>query len=427
MRTDAPLSEPKLIARRKKKVKYGVEHVKGKFFITTNEHAVNYKIMQTSVDDLRKSSWKSWMPHDIRRAITGFAPFATFSVVPLREKGMEEIFITQSDASELTKVELPEVAHAITVTGELEYDSSFVRFTYQSFVTPRTVYDFDVEKQKLAVRKVQKVPGWNSKDFTVERLWAKNGSTQVPVSVVYPKNAPKKGTIPFLIDIYGSYGYTNDPYFSISRLSLLKRGWGIAIAHPRGGGEMGWQWHKEAHRTTKHRTYFDSIAVADLLVKKKYTSREELFLSGGSAGGMTLGAIMNIRPDICKGALVYVPDADVVTSSLDTSLGGTLLHYDELGDPRKKKEYVYLKRWSPYENVKKAEYPSMLVRCSMHDIRTPYWEAAKWVARLRAKTTNRGPLLLKTESNAGHGGKSGRYEWIKERAHDYAFLLRQVQ
>ena len=424
--TDAPLSEPKLFAKRKKHVKYSVEDWEDYFYIVTNERAVNYKIMRTTLSEPQQKHWKPWLSHNPKRAITGFMPFRTFCALTIRDKGTEELFITHGSSKQLKKVILPEETHSISVTPELEYESPLIQFAYQSFVTPTTVFEYTVSSGELVERKHKKVPGWKPDQFVTKRIWVKSGAVRVPVSLVYPASSLKKGPIPFLLDFYGSYGYPNDPYFSISRLSLLRRGWGMAIAHVRGGGDMGWNWHETARRTTKHRTYQDVVAVADALVAKKYTARDRLFLTGGSAGGMTLGAVLNMRPDICAGGICYVPDADTVTTSLDTSLGGTLLHYDELGDPRKKKEYLYLKRWSPYENIKKAPYPTLLVRASMFDIRTPYWEAAKWVARMRARTTSDNPLLLKTESNAGHGGKSGRYEWIKERAYDYAFLIASV-
>ena len=415
-----PHARPQLVAKRVPRVRYSVDHTGEHFYMLTNQKAVNFKVIRAHHPDDR---WETWLEHNRERALTGFYAFRDFLAVSLREKGTEELYVTMSDAASLMRVHLPEDAHALSVNSSLEYDSPVIQFQYQSFTTPRTVYDHDPRSRKLVVRKRQKVPGWNSSPYAVTREWARSNGATVPISIVYPKERMRKGPIPFLLDFYGSYGFTNDPFFSISRLSLLKRGWGIAIAHPRGGGEMGWQWHKSAIRTTKHRTYQDVVAAAQHLITKKFTSKDALFLTGGSAGGMTLGAVLNLRPDIARGAVCYVPDADVVTSSLDTSLGGTLLHYDELGDPRKPREFDYLRRWSPYENVTDDEYPSILVRASMHDIRTPYWEAAKWVARLRARATTRGPLLLKIENHAGHGGKSGRYEWIKERAYDYAYLL----
>jgi oligopeptidase B len=415
-----PEAELTCVRPRRKRVRYSAEHAGEWFYVLTNERAVNFCIQRARIITDR---WETWLAHSSRRALTGFYAFARHLAVTWREQGSEELYVSTSDALNLAKVHLPEDAHALSVNSSLEFTSPVVQFQYQSFIAPRTVFDYDPRSKALTERKRQRVPRWDARPYTVERVWARSkDGTRVPVSLVRPKRAPKDGT-PLLLDFYGSYGFTNDPFFSISRVSLLQRGWTIAIAHPRGGGEMGWQWHKSAIRTKKHRTYEDVVAAADHLVKRGYTKHDRLFLAGGSAGGMTLGAVLNMRPDIARGAVCYVPDADVITSSLDTSLGGTLLHYDELGDPRKEHEFRYLLRWSPYEQVRTAEYPSLLIRASMHDIRTPYWEAAKWVARLRERVTTRGPLLLKIEMNTGHGGKSGRYEWIKERAYDYAYLI----
>jgi oligopeptidase B len=354
--------------------------------------------------------------------------FESFMVLAVRERGAEQLYVCRNpEKQRWEKITLPEDEHTISVNEDIEFDASFFRFTYQSFLTPRVVFDYDVTKQKLVVRKRQDVPKWNPRLYVSERVWVKSGSARIPVSLAYRKNRKGTGHTPLLLDAYGSYGITSDPYFSLARAALLERGWTIATAHVRGGGEMGARWHKAAYRLTKHRTYQDVIAVADHLVRNGYTSRQKLVLTGGSAGGMTLGAVLNMRPDVCGAAVVYVPNADTVASMLDESLGGTRLHYDELGDPRKPREYQYLKRWSPYENVRKADYPALLVRASMFDIRTPYWEAAKWVARLRAHKTDDRDMLLKIEMNAGHGGKSGRYEWIKERAFDYAFMISQVE
>jgi oligopeptidase B len=427
--SDDITAAPRLLAKRRKRIKYSVEHWGERFFIVTNEGAINYKIMHVSEHDPRKANWQAWLPYNPSRAITEFLAFRDFFVFTAREEGSEWAYVcfpARKKPGKIVRIPLPEAEHTIDISEDMEFDSTVVRLSYGSFLTPRTVYDYDVRKKTLTVRKRQRVPRWSPKAYTSETQWVKSGNVKVPVSIVRPKRIGKKG-VPLLLEAYGSYGFSSDPYFSVARLALLERGWAIAIAHPRGGGEMGWSWHKAAYRMTKHRTYRDLIAIADHLVKKHYTTRDTLAVSGGSAGGMTWGAVLNLRPDLCKAAVIHVPNADVVTSMLDTSLGGTLLHYDELGDPRKRREYHYLKRWSPYENIKKADYPAMLVRTSFHDIRTPYWESAKWVARLRAKATFRGPLFLKTEMNAGHAGKSGRYEWIRETAFDYAFLITMLE
>jgi len=434
IRGDEPLSAPKLIAERKKKVKYSVEHWGEEFFIVTNEKAVNYKIMHVSAEHPQKRNWKPWIPYDAKHSIVDFAAYRDFFAIEMREGGSPWVYVCKAGSKKLHKIGLPEDEHLVSMVHSLEFDSPVVRFVYSSYLTPKSTYEYNVASKKLTLRKKQKAPGWDAKKYVSRRLWVpvrqtqgkQNGTIRVPVSLCYKKNVKLDGKAPLLLEAYGSYGITHDPYYSIARVSLLKRGWVIASAHPRGGGEMGWSWHEEAKLLTKHRTYEDVIACADELVRKKFCDRKKMAVTGGSAGGMTMGAVLNMRPDLCGGAVVYVPNSDTVTSMLDPTLGGTILHYDELGDPRQKKFYEYFKRWSPYENVKQSGYPAMLVRASLHDIRTPYWEAAKWVARLRARKTDDNPLLFKVEMHGGHAGKSGRYEWIKERAFDYAFLIGMV-
>lgn len=415
-----PLAEPKLIAARKPKVRYYVEHHAGFFYITTNENAVNYKIMRTPVQSPGRKNWKTWLKHDLSRSISGLAPFASFIALSVRENGSEEVYISSPDGDR-DKVVFPEEGHTIALWDNLEYESTTIRITYDSFITPKTAFDYDVNEKQFIVRKKQEVPYYHKKDYVSKRIWVKSGDVKVPVVLVHKKNAKKKA--PLLLEAYGSYGISNDPHFSVARLSLLERGWVIALAHPRGGGEMGWHWHKAAHLMTKHRTADDFIAVAKSLVKQEYTTREKLAITGGSAGGMLMGMVLNREPQLFGASVTYVPAADLITSLLDESLGGTRLHYDEIGNPKIKKHFNYIMKQSPYENVENMAYPPILVRASLHDIRTPYWEAAKWVARLRAKKTDSNPLLFKVETDGGHFGKSGRYEWIKERAFDYAFLL----
>ena len=423
IKADEPTHEPVLFAERKKKVKYSVDHCGDEFFILTNEGAVNFKIMHTSIDRPHKRDWKPWMPYDPKQSIVDFAAYRDFFAIELRTEGSPWIYVSKPGSKKMTKIPLPESEHMVAMVNSLEFASPVIRFIYSSFLTPKSTYEYDVVKKELKLRKRQKAPGWDPKKYVSERIWVKNGDVKVPISLCYKKGMKRDGKAPLLLESYGSYGITYDPYYSTARVSLLKRGWVIGIAHPRGGGEMGWSWHEEAKLLTKHRTYEDVIACVDELVRKRYCDRKKTAITGGSAGGMSMGAVLNMRPDICGGAVVYVPNSDTVTSMLDPTLGGTILHYDELGDPRKKEFYNYFMRWSPYENVAGVHYPPILVRASLHDIRTPYWEAAKWVARLRARKTDKNPLLFKVEMHAGHSGKSGRYEWIKERAYDYAFLV----
>lgn len=424
LRADAPLRKPHIIVPRKNKVKCYVEHHGEFFYITTNEKAVNFKIMRTPIAHPERAHWKPWLPHDFSRAVTGVAPFKDFLALTIREEGSEEIYISTPEGKR-ERVIFPEEGHTITLWDSLEYESSFIRITYDSFITPKTAYDYDVLAKRFTIRKRQEVPYYHKNHYTSKRMWVKSDGVKIPVVLAHKKNVKKKA--PLLLEAYGSYGISNDPHFSVARLSLLERGWVIAVAHPRGGGEMGWHWHKEAHLLKKHRTADDFIAVAKSLVRKRYTTRRRLAITGGSAGGMLMGQVLNREPDLFGAATVYVPAADIITSLLDENLGGTRLHFDEIGNPKNPKFYRYLLKQSPYETVRATEYPPILVRASMQDIRTPYWEAAKWVARLRAKKTDTNPLLFKIEMDGGHFGKSGRYEWIKQRAFDYAFLLETMK
>ena len=425
--TNKPLKKPRLILKRKDKVRYWTSHQGNYFYLATNNRAVNYKVFRRKTSYTGNGGWKAVLPHRKNRAILDLKTFKSFIILSVREEGSEWAYVYDTNMRHGRKIKLPENEHSLDLWNIPEYESPFVRFTYQSFLTPRAVYDYDVAKNKLTIRKRQKAPGWNKNKYISKRVWVKNGKVRIPVSLLYKKGFKRNGSAPLFLYAYGSYGICIDPAFSYVYQSLLDRGWVVAIASPRGGGEMGWQWHKDAHLLTKKRTFDDFIVCADYLVKEQYTSREKLTIQGGSAGGMLVGAVLNKRPDLCKAAIAYVPAADLIASLLDTSIAGTRLHFDETGNPREKKEYFYLKSYSPYENVRAKNYPALLVQASVHDIRTPFWEAAKWVARLRAKKTDSNTLLLKTEMAAGHFGKLGRYERLKERAFDYAFLISQVE
>lgn len=416
-----PLRKPKLIAARSREVRYYVEHHGAYFYITTNEKAVNYKVVRTLVQKPDKKHWKTWLPHKLERSIVSVFPFLSFIVFTFREGGSEEIHLYHPESEKWEHVALPEAEHSVGVSDSIDFASMYIRIGYESLVTPKTVYDYYVTEKKFIVRKEQEVPRYKKEDYVSKRIWVKSDGVDVPAVIVHRKNQPKKA--PLLLEAYGSYGITHDPHFSVARLALLEHGFTYVLAHPRGGGEMGWHWHKEAYLTTKHRTADDFIAVAERLIKDGYTTPEKLAITGGSAGGMLMGMVMNMRPELFGAAVVYVPAADLITSLLDEKLGGTRLHYDEIGNPKIRKQYDAMMRISPYENVRALAYPATLVRASAHDIRTPYWEAAKWVARMRVIGTGTKPILFKCELAGGHFGKSGRYEWIKERAFDYAFLI----
>jgi oligopeptidase B len=421
-----PHDNLKLVAPRKKEVNYHLEHHGKYLYIVTNEKAVNYKIMRTPVEKPSRKYWRTWMTHRTDRSITGFTVQETFFAIDIREKGLQEILIYDVEKKVEHIIKLPEVEHSVSVNPSLDPDSKVARLYYESLTTPLEVLDYNPKSKKYVIRKRRKIPGYKKGNYISKRVWAKSGTVRVPIEIVYKKGLRKGKGTPLHLRAYGCYGINMDPGFGIDRLSLLDRGWIVAMAHPRGGGEMGWNWHRQAYLLKKKNTAKDFIASAKYLIKNGYTSSEKLAISGGSAGGMLMGMVLNEEPELFTAAISYVPAADILTHMLDESLPGTKIHYAELGDPRKISHYKYLKSYSPYENVRKTSYPHHLVKASLHDIRTPYWEAAKWVARLRDRKVDTNMLLLKIEMASGHGSKSGRYEWLKERAFDYAFLLKAL-
>ena len=418
------LPTPTLMAKRTKGVHYYAEHWGEYFYIVSKEGAVNYEILRTPVTMPHKKHWRRWLRHSRSRSIDGIAAFASFLVVGLRVNGSPELAIYTHDRRAHT-IALPEAEHAVSLAGLPDYTSDTFAFVYTSFLTPPRTYTYTPHTRTLRIKKRKKVPGYRADRYTSRRIWVSHDGVRIPVELWHRRDTTLDGSAPTLLTAYGSYGISIDPSFSIDKLSLVDRGWVIALAHPRGGGELGEWWHKQAYLLTKKKTAEDFIAVAHHLATT-ITTPDKLAISGGSAGGMLMGMVLNEAPTCCGAALVYVPAADVLTSMSDPTLPGTKIHYSEVGDPHIKRHYEYLKSYCPYHNVRHLDYPPVLVRASLHDIRTPYWEAAKWVARLREYATHPERILLLTELSAGHFGKSGRYEWLKNRALDYAFLLHTI-
>ena len=322
-------------------------------------------------------------------------------------------------------IDFGEKAFLAYTSVNLEFDTEIVRVGYQSMTTPRTTYDYNMNTKSMTLLKQQEVVGdFDPKNYQSERLMApaKDG-TLVPISLVYKKGFEKNGKAPLLLYAYGSYGNSMEPYFSSVRLSLLDRGFAYAIAHIRGGEEMGRHWYENGKLLNKKNTFTDFIDCADFLIKEKYTQADQLFAMGGSAGGLLMGAIINMRPELWKGVIAAVPFVDVVTTMLDESIPLTTGEFDEWGNPKDEKFYHYIKSYSPYDNIEAKAYPNMLVTTGLHDSQVQYWEPAKWVARLRDTKTDNNLLLLKTDMEAGHGGKSGRFKVHEETAMEYAFLL----
>jgi oligopeptidase B len=425
-----PESTPVLMIPRKPDFKYYVEHRGDRFYIMTNDAGINYRVVTAPVGDWAQANWKELVPYRKAVRIESTDLFKDHMVVRLREGGLSqlEIYDLRGDELKSHRVNFPEPAYAIFPNANAEFDTNVYRYTYMSFITPSTVYDYDLDSRKQTLlKRTEVLGGYDPARYKVERFFvtARDGA-KVPVAMVYRKDLDPRKKNPLLLYAYGSYGSSQPDGFSSNRFSLIDRGMIYAIAHIRGGGEMGKEWHEQGRMMTKKNTFTDFVDVADYLVKEGYTSKEKLAISGGSAGGLLMGAVVNMRPDLFKAVLAYVPFVDVINTMLDSSLPLTTQEYIEWGNPNEKDAYAYMKSYDPYSNVRKQAYPAMLVRTSLNDSQVGYWEGAKWVARLRAMKTDDHELLLRVNMGAGHGGSSGRYDKLREDAHDYAWLLRQL-
>ncbi|MBX2932101.1 MAG: S9 family peptidase [Chitinophagaceae bacterium] len=410
---------------RMKDVLYSVIALNDKFLIKTNKDALNFKIMECPLDKTSIDNWKDYIPHRDDVLLEGIDEFKDFLVISERKNGLVQLCVRNLNDGNEHYLDFGEPAYAAYASGNIEYNTSTLRYTYTSLTTPQSVYDYDMTTKKKELKKQQEVlGGYNAKDYVTERLYAtaKDG-TKVPISLVYKKGFKKDGNAPLLLYGYGSYGMSMDASFSSSRLSLLNRGFAFAIAHIRGGEEMGRQWYEDGKMFKKKNTFNDFIACGEFLVKEKYTSKQHLYAHGGSAGGLLMGAVINMAPDLWNGAIAQVPFVDVVNTMLDESIPLTTNEFDEWGNPKKKDDYFYIKSYSPYENIEKKNYPNLLVTTGLHDSQVQYFEPAKWVAKLRAMKTDKNLLLLHTNMDFGHGGASGRFDYLKDVALSYAFLL----
>ncbi len=423
-RTDGEL---RLIEARQPDHKYYVTHANGKFFIRTNDKAKNYRVMTADPGQAGLKDWKEYIPHNPAVKIEDIDLFAFHMAISEREKGLEQIRIVELKNKAAHLITLPEATYTLSVGENPEFNTALLRFQYESMVTPDSVFDYDMISHARKLVKQVEVPGYDVTQYVTERIFAtaKDG-TKIPCSVVYKKGLQRNGAAPCYLYGYGSYGLSMPANFSFSRLPLLDRGFVYVIAHIRGGGEMGEPWREAGRMMEKQNTFGDFIACAEYLIHEKYTSADRLAIEGGSAGGMLMGAVVNQRPDLFRAVIAQVPFVDVLNTMLDASLPLTTSEYIEWGNPNEKPAYNYMKTYSPYDNVKRQNYPAMLVRTSLNDSQVPYWEAAKWVAKLRALKTDNNVLLLKVNMGAGHGGASGRYEHLRDRASDYAFVLEQL-
>jgi len=415
----------KIIQPRSHEIEYYVTHHDNSFYIVTNDNAKNFRLMKAPVSDPSKENWKEVIPHKDSVRIDDVESFKEHLVIYERENGLKRIRIINTINNEEHYVDFPEPVYNFWIGDNPEYDTNILRFEYTSLVTPRSVFDYNMDSRSRELKKQYEIPsGYDPSLYQSERVFAKAcDGTMIPISLVYRKGMVKDGRAPLYLYGYGSYGNSIDPSFSTNRLSLLDRGFIYAIAHIRGGEEMGRYWYEQGKLLNKRNTFTDFIACAEHLIAEKYTSSDMLVISGGSAGGLLIGAVINMRPDLFKAAVAEVPFVDVINTMLDPSIPLTVTEYEEWGNPNDKEYYDYIKSYSPYDNVEQKDYPNILITTSLNDPRVQYWEPAKWTARLRALKSDNNLLLLKTNMGAGHGGASGRYDYLKEIAFEYAFIL----
>jgi oligopeptidase B len=421
----APMAEFKVFSPRMKDVLYDVTPLADKFLILTNWNAKNFRLMECPLDKTGSENWKEVIPHREDVLLQSIQEFKDFIVVNERKDGLVKMRVRSLKDNSEHYIDFGEAAYAANFGGNPEYNTTTLRYSYTSLTTPASVYDYNmVSKEKKLMKQQEVVGGYNAGDFVTERLTAtaKDG-TKVPISLVYKKGFEKNGTAPLLLYAYGSYGSSTDATFSSGRLSLLNRGFVFAIAHIRGGEDLGRQWYLDGKLMKKKNTFTDFIDCGEFLVKEKYTSKEHLYAQGGSAGGLLMGAVVNMAPDLWHGVIAQVPFVDVVNTMLDESIPLTTNEFDEWGNPKNKDAYEYMKSYSPYENVAKKAYPNMLVTTGLHDSQVQYFEPAKWVAKLRELKTDKNILLLHTNMEFGHGGASGRFDYLKDVALNYAFLF----
>jgi oligopeptidase B len=420
-----PTGAFRVIQPREHKHEYSVDHYGDHFYIRTNWKAQNFRLTRTPIRATAKEHWQEVIPHRHDVLLQEFEIFKDHLVVSERKSGLIEMRVMPWDSSEEHYLDFEEPAYLASFGKNPEFDTRVLRYVYTSMTTPPSTYDYNMVTQEKELLKQEEVlGGFDRADYVTERLYAPaRDGVKVPVSVVYRKDTSIDGRAPLLLYAYGSYGSSLNASFNSSRLSLLDRGFVYAIAHVRGGQEMGRQWYEEGRLEKKKNTFTDFIDCAEYLIARKYADPERTFALGGSAGGLLMGAVVNMRPNLFKGLVVHVPFVDALTTMLDESIPLTTSEYDEWGDPNKKKYYDYILSYSPYDNVEAKDYPHLLVTTGLHDSQVQYWEPAKWVAKLRAVKTDKNRLILKTNMEAGHSGASGRFKRYRETALDYAFLL----
>ena len=415
----------RLVRKRRANIEYDVDHHGDRFYLRINDTGRNFRLVSAPIADLKPANWQEIVPHRTDVMLEDVDLFQHYRVLHERDKGLTQLVITDLEAGDTHRIAFDEPAYSLSGEANPEWETSTFRYVYDSMTTPDTVYDYDMATRARILRKRRPVLGdFDQAHYVTERRIASaQDGTEIPVSLVYRKGITPDGSAALWLEGYGSYGYPNDVYFSSNRLSLLDRGVIYAVAHIRGGGDLGKAWHDAGRMRNKMHTFTDFIAVAETLIRECYTSSDRLAIAGGSAGGLLLGAVINMRPDLFKVVLSQVPFVDVLSTMLDASLPLTVGEYEEWGNPHIKQYYQYMRQYSPYDNIAPKVYPAMLVKTSLSDSQVMYWEPAKYVAKLRTMQTNTNPLLLVTNMGAGHGGASGRYDHLHEIAYNFAFVL----
>ncbi|MBW1296466.1 S9 family peptidase [Aquimarina litoralis] len=423
---DTPNGEWKVIQPRERDLEYSVSHYGDHFYIRTNLDAKNFKLVKTPVNATTKENWEDVIPHRDDVLLQGFTPFKNHLVLSERKDGLSTIRVRKWDGNDDHYISFNDPAYLSYTSTNLDFDTNILRYGYTSLTTPNSVIDYNMDTKEQTVLKEQEVldPNFSKDNYVSERLYAtaKDG-VKVPISLVYKKGTQKNANTPLLLYSYGSYGSSTEPRFSSTRLSLLDRGFVYAIAHIRGGQEMGRHWYEDGKLLKKKNTFTDFIDAGDFLVKEGYTSADHMYAYGGSAGGLLMGAILNMKPELWNGVVAAVPFVDVVSTMMDETIPLTTFEFDEWGNPKNKEYYEYMKSYSPYDNVEAKDYPNILITTGYWDSQVQYWEPAKWIAKLRELKTDNNLLIMDCDMETGHGGASGRFDRYKSTALNYAFML----
>jgi oligopeptidase B len=429
LNADTPDVDFRIFQPRERDIEYYIDHYEEIFYIKTNLDAKNFRLMKTPVDKTTKENWQEIIPERKDVLLEEMEIFKDYLVLQEKKNGLNQLRILGLNDKSDHYLDFGEAAYSASIDRNPEFNTEKLRYSYTSPITPRSIIDYNMKTgEKIVLKQDEVLGGYNKENYLVERIQATaDDNTKIPISIVYKKGIKKDGTSPLLLYAYGSYGISMEPVFGTTRLSLLDRGFIYAIAHIRGGQEMGRSWYEDGKLLKKKNTFTDFINCAEYLIEKKYTSKDKLCIMGASAGGLLMGAVVNMRPDLFKAVVANVPFVDVITTMLDESIPLTTGEFDEWGNPKLKEYYNYILSYSPYDNVARKNYPAMLVMTGLHDSQVQYWEPAKWVAKLRDMKTGNNILLLKTNMQAGHGGASGRFQRFREVALEYTFLLDQLK